>query len=115
MEPLEYITLKKYLPQLQAAVKADLATITTKLRSKGIVSDKNVARLKDKSKSSEERAANLVVMVMNMVKLNPEHYNVFVDILQQSGIGVIQPIKPLKPVRKNQSLCYDIIILRSVR
>ena len=98
MEPLEYITLKKYLPQLQVAVKADLTTITAKLRAKGVLSDKGVARLKDKSKSSDERAANLVVMVMNMVKLNPEHYNVFVDILQQSGIGLIQPMKPWKPV-----------------
>lgn len=98
MEPLEYTTLRKYLPQLQAAVKADLSTITAKLRAKGVLSDKGVARLKDKSKSLDERAADLVVMVMNMVKLNPEHYNVFVDILQQSGIGVVQPMKPWKPV-----------------
>ena len=102
MEPLEYITLKKYSLQLQAAVKADLATITAKLRAKGVISDKNAARLKDKSKSLDERAANLVVMVMNMVKLNPEHYNVFVDILQQSGIGLIQPMKAWKPVWNNQ-------------
>lgn len=101
MEPLEYITLKKHLPQLQAAVKADLATITAKLRTKGIITEKNVAIVKNKSKSLEERAANLVVMVMNMVKLNPEYYNVFVDILQQSGIGVIQPMKSSKMVTKN--------------
>lgn len=101
MEPPEYITVKKHLPQLQAAVKADLATITAKLQAKGIISEKNTAKVKDKSKSLEERAANLVVMVMNMVRLNPEHYNVFVDILQQSGIGVIPPMKSSKMVRKN--------------
>ena len=103
MEPLEYVTLKRFLPQLQAAVKADLATITSKLRAKGVILDKNVARLKDKSKSVEERAGNLVVMVMNMVKLNPEHYNVFVDVLQQSGIVLIEPIKQAYTVRKNSS------------
>ena len=103
MEPLEYVTLKRFLPQLQAAVKADLATITSKLRAKGVILDKNVARLKDKSKSVEERAGNLVVMVMNMVKLNPEHYNVFVGVLQQSGIVLIEPIKQVYTVRKNSS------------
>ena len=102
MESLEYITLRKYLPQLQAAVKTDLATISRKLRTKGLISEKSEARLRDDSKSLEERAANLVAMVMNMVKLNPQYYNVFVEILQHSGRpDVIQPMKPWNPVWNN--------------
>ena len=97
-DSLEYITLKRYLPQLQAAVQNDLATIGANLRTKGIVSDKSHARLKNRSLSREERAANLVTMVMTSVKLNPEYYNVFVEVLLQRGIAVIQPMKPWRPV-----------------
>lgn len=105
MDTQEYLTLKNNALQLEDAVQSDLVMIIGKLRSKGIISEKIEARLKDESKNPKDRAAKLVTIVTNMVKLKPEQYNVFVEILQEGGIDVIRPRimtkdKPQSMVRK---------------
>ena len=91
MDTQEYLTLKKNALQLEDAVQSDLVTVIGKLRSKGLISEKIEARLKDESKNPKDRAAKLVTIVTNVVRLRPEQYNVFVDILQEGGIDVIRP------------------------
>ena len=113
MDTQEYLTLKRNALQLEDAVQSDLVTISGKLHSKGLISEKIEARLKDESKSSKDRAAKLVTVVTNVVKLKPEQYNVFVEILQEGGIDVIRPMivtqdKPRSMVCKIQ--CMDIYI-----
>lgn len=88
---LEYLTLKRNALQLEDAVQSDLVTITGKLRSKGLISEKIEARLKDESRNAKDRAAKLVTIVTNVVKLKPEQYNMFVEVLQEGGIDVIRP------------------------
>lgn len=96
-ETQEYKTLKKYVPHLRSAVQADLITLSEELRSKGLISEENKVRLKDESHSKEIRAANLVAIIMNTVKLNPACYNVFVKVLHDSGNAVIPLIEQDKP------------------
>lgn len=93
MESLEYLTLKRYRTQLEAAVQANLVAITSELLSRGLISKKSSVWLRDKSKSLAVRASNLVAMVMNGVRLKPDNYNAFVEVLQKCGIHIIQPIK----------------------
>lgn len=97
MDTKEYQTLNRCAPQLEVAVQSELVTISNKLLSKGIVSERSAARLKDESKSLAERGASLVTMVSNKVKMKQECYNEFVEILKQSGIDVIQPLRQDKP------------------
>ena len=90
----EYQALRQKTSLLESAVQGDLASLSEKLRAKGVISEKTQARLKNESKSTQERARYLVVMVTDRVKSNPELYNVFVEVLHSSGIKVIQPLRP---------------------
>ena len=91
----EYLTLRKHGSEIVTAIQAGhIATLSAKLRAKGIISEKTEARLKNEAKSSQERARYLVVMVTDRVKSNPGQYNVFVEVLHGNGIQVIQPLRP---------------------
>ena len=105
MDNQEYLILKRNAQQLEDAVLSNLVMITEKLCSKGLISEKIEARLKDESKNTKDRAAKLVTIVTNVVKLKPEQYNVFVEVLQEGGIDVIRPTqdKPQRMVHKIQT------------
>ena len=90
----EYQALKRHTSEIETAIQGDLLSLSKKLRAKGIISERTEARLKNESKSLQERARYLVVMVTDRVKSNPEQYNMFVEVLHSSGIRVIQPLRP---------------------
>ena len=87
------MTIKAYRSQLETAVQRRLATLSRKLHSKGQISEKSFALLNDESRSVAERATNLVSMIMDTVKQNPEYYNHVVEVLRQCGITVLRQLK----------------------
>ena len=84
-ESQEYKTLKRYIPEVETAVKSHLTSLGGKLTSSNLISPQNYARLRNLSISEEDRAAELVSLVLDKVKLNKENFRKFVDVLRTSG------------------------------
>lgn len=81
----EYNTLRSYIPEVTTAVKANLTSLSGRLLSRNLISSESDAKLRNESKSEEVRAADLVSLVLDKVKLNKENYRIFIDILRTSG------------------------------
>ena len=80
-----YFTLQEYVPDIRTAVKANLTQLSGALLAKHLISSENDVKLRDRAQNEEDRAADLVTLVMDQVKLNPDNYKTFVDILKESG------------------------------
>ena len=88
-ETQEYTTLKQVVPQLRLAVQSNLVTLSGHLFAKGLITDEEEIELRNDSKSRAYRAADLISMVMNKVKLDPQYFKIFIDILKSSGVSDI--------------------------
>ena len=84
-ESQEYKTLKRYIPQVRTAVKSHLTSLGGKLLSSYLISPKSYARLCNLSISEEDRAAELVSLLLDKVKLNKTNFRIFLDVLRTSG------------------------------
>ena len=84
-ESQEYKTLKRYIPEVTTAIKSNLTSLSGGLLSRDLISQENDALLRNQLKSEEDRAADLVSLVLDKVKLNKENYRIFIDILRTSG------------------------------
>ena len=81
----EYTALKELVPQLRLAIQPSLVTLSGHLLAKGLITDEEEAELRNESKSKQNRAADLISMVLNKVKLDPTHFKIFIDVLKNSG------------------------------
>ena len=84
-ESQEYKTLKRYIPEIRTAVKSHLTSLGGKLISSDLISPENDARLRNLSISEEDRAAELVSLVLDKEKLNKKNFRTFIDVLRTSG------------------------------
>ena len=84
-ESQEYKTLIRYTPEIRTAVKSHLTSLGGKLIASNLISPENDARLRNLSISEEDRAAELVSLILDKVKLNKENYEIFLDVLRTSG------------------------------
>ena len=84
-ESQEYNTLKQYIPEVRTAIKSHLTSLGGKLTSSNLISPEYDARLRNLSISEEDRAAELVSLLLDKVKLNKENYRTFLDVLRTSG------------------------------
>ena len=84
-ESQEYKILKRYIPEVETAVKSHLTSLGGKLTSSNLISPGNYAKLRNLSISEEDRAAELVSLVLDKVKLKRENYRTFLDVLRTSG------------------------------
>ena len=84
-ESQEYKTLKRYIPKVRTAIKSHLTSLGGKLIPSNLISPENDARLRNLSISEEDRAAELVSLMLDKVKLNKENYGIFLDVLRTSG------------------------------
>ena len=80
-----YTTLLEHVPNIRTAVKANLTQLSGALLAKHLISPGSDVKLRDRSQNEEDRAADLVTLVMDQVKLNPDNYKTFIDILKESG------------------------------
>ena len=97
-----YTSLQKHVPNIRTAVRANLTQLSGELLAKGLISPESDVKLRDRAQSEEDRAAELVTLVMDQVKLNPDNYKTFIDILKESGShfnAIIQLLPcPLDPL-----------------
>ena len=84
-ESQEYKILKRYIPEVETAVKSHLTSLGGKLTSSNLISPENYARLRNLSISEEDRAAYLVSLILDKVKLSEKNYRTFLDVLRSSG------------------------------
>ena len=85
-ETQEYTALIKLVPKLRLAIQPNLVTLSGYLLAKGLITDEEEAELRNESKSKQNRAADLVSMVTNKVKLDPTCFKIFIDVLKNSGV-----------------------------
>ena len=81
---VEYHTIEKLYSKLTLAVQDNLATLTTQLFAKSLISDENRYKLTSRgAESKHEAAAGLLSLVMRKIRLSPENYNIFVEYLKE--------------------------------
>jgi hypothetical protein len=107
-ESQEYKTLKRYIPEARTAVKANLTTLGGRLLSRNLISPQNDANLRNQSRSEEDRAAELVSLLLDKVKLNKENYRIFTDVLRTSGDHFNDLLSKLELPEAQQSECIGI-------
>ena len=91
-ETHEYISLRAHVPQLRLAVQHHLVSLSGHLFAKEIITDEQETELRNESKDKANRAADLVSMVMNKVKLDVTKFQVFIDILKSNGVPNIDDL-----------------------
>lgn len=85
-ETEEYETLRALVPELRDAVGLHLVPLSGHLFAKGLITEDQEIELRNESKSKASRAADLVSMMMNKVKLDPTYFQKFIDILRSNGV-----------------------------
>ena len=76
-------------PQLKAAVKNHLVWLSGHLLARRMISDNNNSDLMNGNITDYIRAAQLVQLVQDKVAQNPEHYHVFVEILENDKNNMV--------------------------
>ena len=85
-ETPEYSTLKRLVPQLRLTVQPHLLALSGHFLASELITEEEEAELRNESKSKASRAADLISMIMNKVKLNPVCSKQFIDILKNNGV-----------------------------
>ena len=101
-ESQEYKTLIRYTPEVRTSIKSHLTSLGGKLIASTLISPENDARLRNQSVSEEDRAAELVSLVLDKVKINRENYRTFIDSLRTSGDHFNDLLSKLEPCSEGQ-------------
>ena len=80
---LEYRTMLKCTAVSETAVKDHLTVIAGELLAESIISPENASTLRNPAIDTAERAAKLVELVTNKVKLSTSIYHIFVEVLMR--------------------------------
>ena len=70
-------------PKLRIAFQDKLLSLTENLRAASLITDDNVVEVNSVNQLRTERAARLLELIRNKVRLDPDNYNKFVKVLQQ--------------------------------
>ena len=79
----EYRTIVQCTPELTAAVKDDLTSLSGELLAAGLIAEDNAANLGNQFIDKAQRAARLLEYVRNRVSLDPDNYHSFVRLLEK--------------------------------
>jgi hypothetical protein len=83
----EYRTIIQCTPQLEDAMKNDLTKLCGELSAVGLISPDNASSLRDpRSDTVIVRAAKLVELVANRVKVNGRDYVLFIQVLTRRWV-----------------------------
>ena len=105
-ESQEYKILKRYIPEVETAVKSHLTSLGGKLTSSNLISPENYARLRNLSISEEDRAAYLVSLILDKVKMNEKNFRIFLDVLRSGGDNFNDILSKLEsPEAQQESGC----------
>lgn len=79
-ESVECKTLAKFVRKLIIAFKCSPISISTDLFAKGLISEELLDKVITSGISNESKAAELVMSVVDQVRLNPQKYHEFMDL-----------------------------------
>ena len=82
----EYRTIIRACSHLTFAVQHALVSLSSDLITTQLISPEIGTSLTNGSRDKIERALELVTLVTNKIKQNPQNYHVFVEILTKNGI-----------------------------
>ena len=101
-ESQEYNILKRYTTEFRTAVKSNLTSLGGRFFSSNLISRENDDKLRNQSVSEEDRAAELVSLLLDKVILNKENYRKIVDVLRSSGDHFNDLVSKLEPPEAQQ-------------
>ena len=79
----EYKTLVGCASKISTAIQHNLADISSRLLSAGLVTPEQSSQLRNSSISESERASRLVSFIINRIQLEPRHYHAFINVLSE--------------------------------
>ena len=94
-------TLLQCTPVLRLAVKDHLCLLSGHLLSRRLISTEQEAELRNEMHTELKRAASLVAMLLNKVKVNPSCYHTFIEVLEGCGDNFVDIVKHLKDTHKS--------------
>ena len=97
----EYDTLIKSTPVLKLAVQDHLSLLSGHLLSRHLISTEQDSELRNEMHSEANRAASLVGMLLDKVKVNSSCYHTFIEVLEGCGELFIDIVKHLKDTHKS--------------
>jgi hypothetical protein len=77
----EYDTMINLTPDLRLAVKSNLTPLSGDLFAENLISSSSEEEMRNDVHSKEHRAAEVVKLVQDKVKQNPQHYDTFIRVL----------------------------------
>lgn len=92
----EYETVIQCTSMLRAAVQDHLLTLSGHLLGHHLISPEQDSELRNVMHSESSRAARLIKMVQGRVKLSPEWYHTFIEVLEGDGDNFKDILKYLK-------------------
>ncbi len=98
-ENIEYLALLKCKVELTSEISADPLSVATALVDKGLIPESLNRSVESQTKDDEIKATELISRVTNKIKMYPERFSEFLEILQSS--------KWLKDVLKTLVAAYD--------
>ena len=107
----EYQTMIHCTVQLKTAVSKTLSELGGYLLAGGLIARNNACELRNGTVSEDERAATLVELVQNKVKLDPQNYIKFISILQEDGEYYNEILRSLSEVYRLKGMSTMYIIL----
>ena len=81
---LEYKRIQQLTRELRTAIQDDLQDISDHLLSSGMITPENYQDFTNWTKPVYARAANLVQVVLNRIKLDSGHYYAFIRVLEKN-------------------------------
>ena len=90
--------------ELRTAVKGDLTGLSGHLFAEGLISDDNCSELRNRNVEEADRAARLVELVQRRIKLDPQNYFKFIDVLverdSQYYSSILRTLKMISIIHK---------------
>ena len=97
----EYLTIKKATGKLIRAVQYNIIALGAELFSVDLISQDNYTSLKNETRDTVSRAAELVDYVTNRVEQSPENYHTFVKVLKEERATYKEVLKILEPIYRD--------------
>ena len=80
---MEILILTRFTDELTILIAGDLITVASKLFGVNLISHAQIEQVHVRERTLKERANELVLQVISLVKVNRKRFRVFLDVLQQ--------------------------------
>ena len=84
---VEFLTLQHFTSELSIAISADLTKVAEKLFAKRVISQAQLEEALQLYREESKRASRLVTQALSQIRLDPEKFDVFLKVLEESDVS----------------------------